>query len=128
MSQFDQKNLKTPINLLGYDMCTFKTLVPVLDEATTSGQVQAVAESVLVPGPAYRGNFLLVSPVYNGDPTTVAERQAQHVGWVAALVDGAQMLKAALGPVGDHLGVELFSGSRVSPRKTWSSPRPAVSS
>ncbi len=72
VSQFDQKNLKTPINLVGYDMCTFKPLVSVFEAATASGKAQAIAESVLVPGPTYRGNFLVVSPVYSGDPTTVA--------------------------------------------------------
>ncbi len=114
VSQFDYRNLKTPVNLVGYDLCTFKTLVPVFEEATASGKAQAIAESALVPGPAYRGNFLVVSPVYSGDPTTVAGRRAERVGWVAALVDGAQMLKTALGPVDAHLGVALFSGAHAS--------------
>ncbi|HVA02791.1 MAG TPA: GGDEF domain-containing protein [Acidimicrobiales bacterium] len=114
VSQFDQKNLKTPFDLVGYDVCTFKTLVRVLEDAASSGKAQAIAESALVPGPAYRGNFLLVSPVYSGHPRSVAERRADRVGWVAALVDGAQMLKVALGPAGAHLGVKLFSGSGAS--------------
>jgi diguanylate cyclase (GGDEF)-like protein/PAS domain S-box-containing protein len=114
VSQFDYKNLKTPINLLGYDLCTFKTLLPVFEEATASGKAQAIAESVLVPGPTYRGNFLVVAPVYTGDPTTVVDRRAERVGWVAALVDGTQMLKTALGPTEARHGVELFSGSHAS--------------
>lgn len=114
VSQFDYKNLKTPVNLVGYDLCTFKTLVPIFEGATASGNAQAIAESVLVPGPAYRGNFLVVAPVYTRDPTTVVDRRAGRIGWVAALVDGVQMLKAALGPVDAHLGVELFSGPHAS--------------
>jgi diguanylate cyclase (GGDEF)-like protein/PAS domain S-box-containing protein len=116
-SEFDQKNLKSPIPFVGYDLCTFKKLLPVLDAATVSGTEQVVLESTLVPGPAYRENFLVVAPVYSGDPTTAEERISQRIGWVAALVDGRQMLAAALGPAGAHLGVELFSGSGVSPKQ-----------
>ncbi len=114
VNAFDQQNLKTSIPIVGYDMCTFKVLLPVLDAAMASGQEQAVVETALIPGPEYRGNFLLMAPVYSGDPTTVAERTSQRIGWVAALVDGRQMLAAALGPAGAHVGIELFTGSGVS--------------
>lgn len=108
---FDQQKLKTPIDLVGYDVCTVKSLLAVLDRATSSGAGQSLAESTLNPGPAYAGNFLMASPVYSGDPTTVAQRQAQSIGWVAALVNARQMLEAALGPSGSHFGVQLFVGS-----------------
>jgi PAS domain S-box-containing protein len=115
VSLFDQKNLKPPIPLTGYDLCTLKTLLPVLEAATTSGQEQTAVESTLVPGPAYQGNYLLVAPVAGGNATTAAGRRAQRIGWVATLVDGPKMLEAALGAAGDRVGIELFSGSRPSP-------------
>ena len=117
VKEFDQQNLKTPVDLVGYDLCTFKTLLPVLGGATSSGTGQSAAESTLVPGPAYAGNLLLVSPVYSGDPITVAQRRAQSIGWVAALVDGRQMLQAALGPSRSHFGVELFAGSSTAAKQ-----------
>ncbi|HXQ58905.1 MAG TPA: diguanylate cyclase, partial [Acidimicrobiales bacterium] len=124
VKELDQQNLKTPISLVGYDMCTFKALLPVLESATSSGTGQSMAESTLVPGPAYVGNFLLVSPVYSGDPSTVAQRHAQSIGWVAALVNGGQMLEAAFGPAASHLGVELFAGSSTAAKQlVVSSPR-----
>jgi diguanylate cyclase (GGDEF)-like protein/PAS domain S-box-containing protein len=109
VNDFDESNLVSAIPLIGADLCSFATVLPVLQDATTSGQQQSVAETSLVPGPAYVGNFLLVRAVYSGDPTTVAQRDAQRVGWVAALVNGGQLLKVALGS--DHMAVELFSGS-----------------
>ena len=116
VNQFDESNLVSSIPLVGPDMCSFKTLLPVLQAATDTGTEQAVAESALVPGPAYAGNFLLVAAVFSGAPTTVAQRQAQRVGWVATLVNGSQMLRVALGPDQARHGVELFSGSEASPK------------
>ena len=113
-SQLDQNNLQSSIPLLGYDLCTVPPLLSVLNSSTASGDVQAVAESSLAPGPQFAGNFALLEPVYTGNPTTLAERLAQRVGWVAALVDGRQLLTAALGTADPRVGVELFSGSVAS--------------
>ncbi len=124
VDRFDESNLVSTIPLVGFDLCTFKTLLPFFEAATATGKVQAVAESALIAGPAYVGNFLLVAPVYSGDPTTVSQRRAQRVGWTAALVNGGEMLKVALGPASAHMGVELFSGAGVSPKQLIvSSPR-----
>jgi diguanylate cyclase (GGDEF)-like protein/PAS domain S-box-containing protein len=117
ISQIEQQNLSSSIPLVGFDLCTVPQLDAALSAATTSGQVQALAESTLGPAPAYKGNFVLVAPVYSGDPTTPAQRRAQRIGWVAALVEGGQLLHAALAPAGSHLDVELFAGSAVSPRQ-----------
>jgi len=117
VSQLDEKNLKSSIPLISYDLCTVSKLVTVLDSAAADGMVHAVAETSIASGPGFEGNFVLVAPVYRGDPLTLAQRQTQRTGWVAALVNGAQLLRAALGPDGAHLGVELFSGSGVSPKQ-----------
>jgi len=117
VSQLEQKDLKSPVPVVGYDLCTVPQLAAALSAATISGKVQGLAESTLAPGPAYRGNFLMVAPVYSGDPTTAAERAAERTGWVAALVDGGQLLRAALAPARSHLAVELFAGSGVSPQR-----------
>jgi hypothetical protein len=113
-SHFDHKNLHASIDLIGYDLCTVAPLVSVLNAATTTGKEQAVAEAELAPSPAFKENFVLVSPIFVGSPTTVAERRAQRIGWVATLIDGRQLLEAALGPAGAHLGAELFAGPRAS--------------
>jgi len=113
-SQFDEQNLKTTISIVGYDLCTVPQLASVLDLATTSGTDQAMLESAFGSSAVFRGNFVLVAPVYSGDPTTAAERRAQRIGWAAALVDGKQLMAAALGPTGDHLRVDLFVGTGVS--------------
>ncbi len=115
LSQLDEKDLKTPINLVGYDLCSVPKLAAVLASSTDSGQVQAVAESALASGPLFAGNFVLVAPVYSGTPATVAERLSERVGWAATLVDGGRMLTAALGPARAHVRIELFAGSGVSP-------------
>jgi diguanylate cyclase (GGDEF)-like protein/PAS domain S-box-containing protein len=112
--QFDEQNLKTTISIVGYDVCTVPQLASVLDLATTTGKDQAVLESTLGPSAVFRGNFVLVAPVYSGDPTTVAQRRTQRIGWAAALVDGGQLLASALGPAEDHLSVDLFVGAEVS--------------
>jgi len=111
-----ESGLQAPIPLTGYDLCTIPALAAQLDLATSSGQEQVVLEDTLAPSPAYKGNFVLVSPVYRGKPTSVAERQAQLVGWVAALVDGHALL-SALGPSQAHTSVELFSASTPDPRQ-----------
>jgi diguanylate cyclase (GGDEF)-like protein/PAS domain S-box-containing protein len=117
VSQLDEQNLKSSIPLVGYDLCTVPKLVTVLDSTSADGKVHAVAETSIASGPDFEGNFVLVAPVYSGDPVTMAQRQAQRTGWVAALVNGAQLLDTALGPEDAHLGVELFSGSGVSPKQ-----------
>ncbi len=114
-SYVDVGDLTTPFPLMGYDLCTVPTLGSLLDLATTTGRQQAVVESTLATGPAYRGNFILISPVYRGHPATVAERRAQLLGWVAALVDGRQLLATALGPEASHMGVQLYSGVGAAP-------------
>lgn len=111
VSQLDEKNLKSSIPLLGYDLCTVPKLLSVLNASTASGTEEAAAESSIASGPDFDGNFILLAPVYSGNPTTLAQRLSQRIGWVATLVNGAKFLTAALGPAGDHLGVELFSGS-----------------
>jgi len=126
VDRFDENNVVSTVPLVGYDMCTFKTLVAIFGDATSSAQEQAIAESTLVPGPAYVGNFLLVAPVYSGDPTTVSQRQAQRVGWVAALVNGGQFLKVALGPDTARVGVELFAGSGTTSKELIVSSPPGL--
>jgi diguanylate cyclase (GGDEF)-like protein/PAS domain S-box-containing protein len=116
-SHFEHRDLHSSIALIGYDLCTVAPLFSVLNTAATTGKDQAVAEVALANVPAFRGNFVLASPIYSGDPTTVAERLAQRTGWVATLIDGRQVLKSALGPADAHLGVELFAGPRVSSQK-----------
>ena len=111
----DANDLKAPFPLTGYDICTLPQLAATLSAAERQGTEQAVPESTFGPAAAYRGNFILVSPVYHGEPTSAADRQAQLVGWVAALVDGRQMLKVALGSTASHLGVELFTGPTAGP-------------
>jgi len=113
-SQFDEQNLKTTISIVGYDLCTVPQLASVLDLATTRGTDQAMLESAFGSSAVFRGNFVLVAPVYSGAPTTVAERRAQRIGWTSALVDGKKLMVAALGPTGQHLSVDLFVGSTVS--------------
>jgi diguanylate cyclase (GGDEF)-like protein/PAS domain S-box-containing protein len=121
-SQLDEKNLKSSIPLLGYDLCTVPKLLSVLNLSTANGKVQAVAESSIASGPEFQGNFVLVAPVYTGNPATFKQRLTQRIGWAAALVNGSQLLQAALGPAEAHLGVELFSGSGVSAKRVVSSP------
>jgi diguanylate cyclase (GGDEF)-like protein/PAS domain S-box-containing protein len=117
VSQLDEKNLKSSIPLIGYDLCTVPKLVTVLGSSTASGTVRALAESSIASGPGFAGNFVLLAPVYSGHPATVAERESQHVGWAAALVDGSQLLDAALGPTESQVNVELFSGSVASKKQ-----------
>ena len=111
-----ESGVQAPIPLTGYDLCTIPTLSAQLALATSSGQEQVVLEDTLAPAPAYRGNFVLVSPVYSGHPTTVAARQAQLVGWVAALVDGHELL-SALGPSEANTSLELFTAPTPDPRQ-----------
>ncbi|HTZ08560.1 MAG TPA: EAL domain-containing protein [Acidimicrobiales bacterium] len=108
-------DLGTSFPLLGYDLCTLPELTARLDLAVASGQEQVVLEDALASGPAYRGNFVLISAVYRGQPTTVAQRQAQLLGWVATLVDGTQLLHH-LDATASHLGLALYSGSSLSSR------------
>jgi diguanylate cyclase (GGDEF)-like protein/PAS domain S-box-containing protein len=126
VSQLDEKNLKSSIPLLGYDLCTVPGLLPVLNSSTASGTVHAVAESSIASGPEFEGNFVLLAPVYSGNPTTLAQRLSQRIGWAAALVNGAQLLNAALGPAGEHLAVELFSGSGSSAKQLVVSSPPGI--
>jgi len=117
VSRFEESNVKSAVPIVGYDLCTVKAMSEVFADATVTGNTQAAVESTLVAGPAYAGNFLLVAPVYTGDPTTAAQRSADRIGWVATLVDGAQFLKAALGPTWAHLGVGLYTGPAVSAKQ-----------
>jgi diguanylate cyclase (GGDEF)-like protein/PAS domain S-box-containing protein len=128
VSQLDEKNLKSSVPLLGYDLCTVPKLLSVLNASTASGTVEAAPESSIASGPDFDGNFVLLEPVYSGNPTTLAQRLSQRIGWVATLVNGAQFLNAALGPDGGHLGVELFSGSGTSAKQLVVSSPPGLKS
>ena len=115
-SYVDINDLSSPVPLAGYDLCTVAQLATVLDEVGRTGAEKAVPESLLGPAPAFAGNFVLITPVYRGAVDNAAERTAQLVGWVAALVDGRQMLKAALGSAGSHFAVDLYAGASASAR------------
>jgi len=117
VSRFEESNVRTAVPIVGYDMCTVKAMSAVLAAATATGNTQAAVESTLAAGPAYAGNFLLVAPVYSADPTTVAQRSSDRIGWVATLVDGTQFLEAALGPTWAHLGVGLYTGPAVAAKQ-----------
>ncbi len=105
-----------PFPLLGYDLCTVPTMSQLLGVATETGKAQVILEDTLASGPAYRGNFVLVVPVYRGTPTTASQRQADLTGWVAALIDGHELL-GAMGPSGAHTSLELFSGGTTEQSK-----------
>src|SRR5580700_1724767 len=62
VSQLDEKNLKSSVPLLGYDLCTVPKLLSVLNASTASGTVEAAAESSIASGPAFDGNFVLLAP------------------------------------------------------------------
>ncbi|MGA2521311.1 MAG: EAL domain-containing protein [Acidimicrobiales bacterium] len=124
-SYVEVSGLSTPFPLVGYDLCTVPTLSQQLGVATETGQVQVILEDTLASGAAYRGNFVLVVPVYEGSPRTAAQRQAQVVGWVAALVDGRELL-GALGGAGSHTSLELFSGSTTEPSQLVVASPPGV--
>jgi len=108
-------DLTTSFPLLGYDLCTVPGLTASLQLAVVTGKEQVVLEDALASGAEYRGNFVLISPVYRGTPTTASERQAQLLGWVATLVGGTQLLDD-LGPAATNLRLALYSGTTLMRR------------
>ena len=78
-SYVDVNELSSPVPLAGYDLCTVPQLAPVLDEVGRTGAEKAVPESLLGPAPAFAGNFVLITPVYQGTPKDATERGVELV-------------------------------------------------
>ena len=126
-SQFDEQNLKTTISIVGYDVCTVPQLASVLDLATD----QRAGPSGV--GVRTRGLGRVPGELPPGGPRLQRrpdDRRRSDVhsasGWVAALVDGRQMLTAALGPTRAHLGVEPLLRIGVVVQGSWWSRLRAV--
>jgi len=103
--------IASPVSLLGFDVCTIPKLTKLLDGARDTGGQQTAATTTLSNAKTYSGTFIIAAPVYRGDPTTLLQRRADLSGWVAALIDGRQLLhKALLAGLG-QVGAQLYAGS-----------------
>src|SRR5579884_2777775 len=110
-----------PLPIIGVDFCSVSWLRQALVDSATSGRDTVVPEKTL--GRGFQNEFVLLSPVYRGEPVDAVTRNSDLVGWSGALVDARGLLAASGTGSSDLRDVALYTGRTASPLELIASTR-----
>jgi two-component system sensor histidine kinase/response regulator len=110
---------------LGFDIASKPAIAAALAEGRDSGQLSASGQPLPAAQPAHNVALGMRLPVYRGDPSTLEQRRASHLGTVGVGFSVPALVRGALGALGPQaVALALYADASANRKEHRLAPKP----
>jgi two-component system sensor histidine kinase/response regulator len=110
---------------LGFDLASKPAIAAALAEGRDSGQLSASGQPLPTAQPTRSVALGMRLPVYRGDPSTLEQRRASHLGTVGVGFSVPVLVRGALGALGPQaVALALYADASANRREHRLAPKP----